>query len=225
MRQMDVPEEDSIGDCPEESISDPPTPRREPAKKYKCGVVLTRPEYYTIPPLEELDQFIDEEGRCMVEGFTIGRIGYGNIYFPERFDISNLNLDELVHFRHKEVTVYLDDTQKPPVGEGLNRQAQVTLDRVWPRTKDDSKIITDPEEIMALDFSGNLRKACERLHSKFVEYRPDTGSWVFIVEHFSKFGLLDKEEEVDLQKKELEEAQKEKEIEKMQEDDKELEVC
>lgn len=225
-------EEDNIGDGLDTSSNDSITPRPDPSaeKKNNCGVVLTRAEYYTIPPLDELDQYVDEEGRCMVEGFTIGRIGYGNLYFPDRFDISNLNLDELVYFRHKEVTVYLDDSKKPPVGEGLNRRAQVTLDRVWPRSKENNKIITNPKEIIALDFSENLRKACERLNSKFLEYRPETGSWVFMVDHFSKFSLLDQEEEVDLEKQqkelEMEEQRKKKqqqEAEKMQEEEKELE--
>lgn len=159
-----------------------------------CGVIQTRPEYYTIPPLEELEQYVDEEGHCMVEGFTVGRVGYGNVYFPEKFDVSNLNLDEILHFRHKELTIYPDETIKPPVGTGLNRPAQVTLDRIWPRNKEDGKLITKPDEIMAVNFSENLRKVCDRMSSKFVEYRPDSGSWVFMVDHFSKYGLSDKDE-------------------------------
>lgn len=97
----------------------------EEVKDY-CGVKLTRPEYYTIPPLEELEQYLDKDGRCIIEGFTVGRVGYGNVYFPDKFDVSNINLDEDVHFRHKELTIYPDDSNKPPVGEKLNRPAQVS---------------------------------------------------------------------------------------------------
>ena len=39
-------------------------------------------------------------------------------------------MDEIVFFRHKEVIVYPDDNNKPPLGEALNKKAQITLDKV-----------------------------------------------------------------------------------------------
>lgn len=41
--------------------------------------------------------------------------------------MTNLNLDDIVHIRRKEVIVYVDDNQKPPVGEGLNRYEFIYL--------------------------------------------------------------------------------------------------
>lgn len=64
-------------------------------------------------------------GTCLVENFTVGRTGYGNIFFPGLTDVMNMNLDEIVFFRHKEVIVYPNDAKKPPLGQGLNKKAQV----------------------------------------------------------------------------------------------------
>lgn len=103
-----------------------------------------------------------------------------------------------VFFRHKEVTVYPDDSKKPPLGEGLNRRAEITLDRVWPVDKSTGDYITDPERLAAMRYEERLARAAHRLTAKFIEYRPETGSWVFRVNHFSKYGLEDSDEENEL---------------------------
>lgn len=102
------------------------------SRAHPANIICTRPEYYTLPSLDELTP--DEDGRCFVKGFTIGtsvyffsklcyysvfagRKGYGNVYFPDEIDVAGLNLDELVHFRYREINVYPDESKKPPVGE------------------------------------------------------------------------------------------------------------
>ncbi|KYM94718.1 Nuclear pore complex protein Nup98-Nup96 [Cyphomyrmex costatus] len=157
-------------------------------------VILRRVGYYTIPSLDKLDDFVCGE-TCIVPNFTIGREGYGNVYFPDSFDIYGLNLDEIVHFRHKEVIIYPDDEKKPPVGQGLNRKAQVTLDKVWPHDKSLHEPITDPQRLTAMNYEGKLRRVSAKHDTRFLEYRPETGSWVFKVDHFSKYGLSDSDED------------------------------
>ncbi|XP_011861839.1 PREDICTED: nuclear pore complex protein Nup98-Nup96 isoform X3 [Vollenhovia emeryi] len=157
-------------------------------------VTLRRAGYYTIPSLDKLDDFVCGE-TCVVPNFTIGREGYGNVYFPDSFDIYGLNFDEIVHFRHKEVIIYPDDEKKPPVGQGLNRRAQVTLDKVWPHDKSLHEPITDPQRLAAMNYEGKLRRVSAKHDTRFLEYRPETGSWVFKVDHFSKYGLSDSDED------------------------------
>lgn len=94
--------------------------------------------------------------------------------------------------------MYPDDTKKPPQGEGLNRRAEITLDRVWPVDKTTGEYITDPDRLTLMRYEERLARAAHRMQAKFVEYRPDTGSWVFRVSHFSKYGLEDSDEENDL---------------------------
>ncbi len=161
-----------------------------------ADVTLRRVGYYTIPKLADLSMYVDEStGSCLVENFTVGREGYGNIFFPGVTNVSGLNLDEIVFIRHKEVIVYPDDSKKPPLGEGLNKKAQVTLDKVWPVDKTNKATIQSPTKLAQLGFEERLQNACIKLGARFVEYRCETGSWVFKVDHFSKYGLDDSDEE------------------------------
>uniref|UniRef100_A0A4W6F9G6 Nuclear pore complex protein Nup98-Nup96 n=1 Tax=Lates calcarifer TaxID=8187 RepID=A0A4W6F9G6_LATCA len=165
---------------------------------HPAGIVLNRVGYYTIPSMEDLAETVDENGECVVENFTVGRKGYGSIFFPGEVNVTGLNLDEIVHFRRKEVIVYPDDKNKPPEGEGLNRRAEVTLDGVWPNDKTTCTQIRSPERLTDMNYEGRLEKASRKQGARFLEYRPETGSWVFEVAHFSKYGLQDSDEEEDV---------------------------
>lgn len=77
----------------------------------------------------------------------------------------------------------------------MNRDAQVTLDQVWPVDKTKHEAIKDPQRLLEVDWEGKLRRVCDKNATRFIEYRPETGSWVFRVKHFSKYGLNDSDEE------------------------------
>uniref|UniRef100_A0A674BN26 Nuclear pore complex protein Nup98-Nup96 n=1 Tax=Salmo trutta TaxID=8032 RepID=A0A674BN26_SALTR len=179
--------EDSIQEEREEEVQEvPPHP---------AGIVLCRVGYYTIPAMDELAKMVDENGVCVVENFTVGRKGYGSVFFHGEVNVTGLNLDEIVHFRRKEVIVYPDDKNKPAEGEGLNRRAEVTLDGVWPNDKTTCTQIKNPERLSEMNYEGRLENASRKQGARFLEYRPETGSWVFEVAHFSKYGLLDSDED------------------------------
>ncbi|XP_008302611.1 nuclear pore complex protein Nup98-Nup96 isoform X2 [Stegastes partitus] len=165
---------------------------------HPAGIVLNRVGYYTIPSMDDLAEMVDENGECIVENFSIGRKGYGSIFFPGEVNVTGLNLDDIVHFRRKEVIVYPDDKNKPPEGEGLNRRAEVTLDGVWPNDKTTCTQIRSPERLTDMNYEGRLEKASRKQGARFLEYRPETGSWVFEVAHFSKYGLQDSDEDEDV---------------------------
>ncbi|XP_036924562.1 nuclear pore complex protein Nup98-Nup96 isoform X5 [Sturnira hondurensis] len=162
---------------------------------HPAGIVLTKVGYYTIPSMDDLAKITNEKGECIVSDFTIGRKGYGSIYFEGEVNLTNLNLDDIVHIRRKEVIVYVDDNQKPPVGEGLNRKAEVTLDGVWPTDKTSRCLIKSPDRLADINYEGRLEAVSRKQGAQFKEYRPETGSWVFKVAHFSKYGLQDSDEE------------------------------
>ncbi|KAM6984594.1 nuclear pore complex protein Nup98-Nup96 [Aplochiton taeniatus] len=186
-------EEVSVG---EESLQEEKEEEEEQEQSpHPAGLVLSRVGYYTIPTMEELAKMVDENGDCVVENFTVGRKGYGSVFFPGEVNVTGLNLDETVHFRRKEIIVYPDDKNKPAEGEGLNRRAEVTLDGVWPNDKTSCTQIKSSERLAEMNYEGRLENASRKQGARFLEYRPETGSWVFEVAHFSKYGLLDSDEE------------------------------
>lgn len=173
-----------------------------PPPPHPAGLVLTRPGYYTVPSLEVLAELVDDSGDCNVEDLTIGREGYGSIFFPGITNMANLNIDEIVFFRRKEVVVYPDDENKPPLGEGLNKKAEVTLDCVWPRDKSVGTPVKSPEKLAAINWQNKIEENTTKIGAKFIDYRPETGSWVFEVKHFSKYGLVEDSDDEDLSEQE-----------------------
>ena len=86
-----------------------------------------------------------------------------------------------MHFRRKEITIYPDEDYKPVVGRGLNRRAQVTLDCVWPTDKTTNLPIKNTDKLLQMSYMDRLERASHRIGAKFIDYRPETGSWVFEV--------------------------------------------
>ncbi|KAH0771368.1 hypothetical protein KY290_015349 [Solanum tuberosum] len=86
-------------------------------------------DYYTVPPMEELLSKEKEEAGfcCHVKDLVVGRHGYGSIKFLGKTDVGKLDLDSAVQFNHREVIIYMDESKKPPVGQGLNKPAKMTL--------------------------------------------------------------------------------------------------
>uniref|UniRef100_A0A3B4AT94 Nuclear pore complex protein Nup98-Nup96 n=1 Tax=Periophthalmus magnuspinnatus TaxID=409849 RepID=A0A3B4AT94_9GOBI len=193
---LELSSEDVSASLGEESLQDDRDDEQlEVQAPHPAGIVLSRVGYFTIPSLEELVEMVDSNGDCFVENFTVGRRGYGSVFFPGEVNVAGLNLDDIVHFRRKEVIIYPDDKNKPPEGQGLNRRAEVTLDGVWPNNKTTCSQIRSPERLSEMNYEGRLEKASRRQGARFLEYRPETGSWVFEVSHFSKYGLQDSDED------------------------------
>ncbi|CAG7717020.1 unnamed protein product [Allacma fusca] len=167
------------------------------AQNHPCGVKYTRSGYYISPDIKELDLLTDAQENCFVRGFIVGRHNYGEIRFLDVVNVGNLDIDETVLFRHKEVVVYPDDNNKPPVGEGINVPAEIRLERVWPIDKATKDPIKVPAKVKALKYEEKLKKSCERLGAEFISYDEQTGRWVFKVSHFSKYSCAPEEEEED----------------------------
>lgn len=144
-------------------------------------------DYFMEPSLKELAmrELIDPGHCSRVKNFTVGRHGYGSVRFFGETDVRWLDLDHIVKFSRHEIVVYVDETTKPSVGRGLNKAAEVTL--LLKLTS--SKFNTGDEIIEKLKVSAKSQGA------EFISFDPNLQEWKFSVQHFSRFGLNDDDEE------------------------------
>lgn len=154
---------------------------------------LTKAGYYTHPTLSELTNMSDEE-LSHVRDFRVGREGHGVVIWPGDINVRGLNLDEIIEFDTKSVTVYSDDSKKPPQGQGLNRSATIILENVWPVDRHTNKKRQDTESIER--YRKVLERTTQKLGAHFKNYVPEKGEWTFTVDHFSRYGI-DTEDEDD----------------------------
>ena len=150
---------------------------------------LRRTDYYTEPRIQELaaKERAEPGFCCCVKDFVVGRDGYGSIKFFGETDVRCLDLEALVQFNNREVIVYLDDSKKPPVGQGLNKPAEVTLLNITCTDKKTGCRFTEGPKTER--YKQMLKKKAEDQGAEFVSYDALKGEWKFRVKHFSKYEL------------------------------------
>lgn len=151
--------------------------------------MLTSPDYYTVPSLGDihLNEIIHSDYVSRISNFVVGRSDYGQIEFLGETDIRQLDIERIVKFDRHSVSVYENENEKPPVGHGLNKPAMVTL-ILNQRT---ARLQCGQLE----KFEDKLKRCTERQGACFVSFDPLTGEWKFLVNHFSRFGLDEDDEE------------------------------
>ncbi|XVF24688.1 hypothetical protein REPUB_Repub13aG0148800 [Reevesia pubescens] len=150
---------------------------------------LRPPDYYMEPCLKDMVTLeLLDPGYCSrVPDFVVGRFGYGCVKFLGKTDVRGLDLDQIVKFHRHEVIVYEDESSKPMVGQGLNKTAEVTL-RLQIKNLDLGK--QDVDGIVK-----RLRESMRSQGAQFIALDPANDEWKFLVDHFSRFGLSEDEEE------------------------------
>uniref|UniRef100_A0A0E0MK26 Nucleoporin autopeptidase n=1 Tax=Oryza punctata TaxID=4537 RepID=A0A0E0MK26_ORYPU len=150
---------------------------------------LMHADYFTEPGLEELAaKERAEPGYCSrVRDFAVGRHGYGGIKFIGETDVRGLDLESIVEFNNREVIVYKDDGKKPPVGEGLNKAALVTLLNIKCMNKKTGEQYTEGPRVDK--YKEMLVKKAEEQGAEFISFDAANGEWKFRVKHFSSYGF------------------------------------
>lgn len=156
---------------------------------------LCHSDYYTEPRIQELAaKERAEPGFCRhVKDFVVGRHGYGSIKFMGETDVRRLDLESLIQFNNREVIVYMDESKKPPVGQGLNKPAEVTLLNIKCFDKKTGQQFTEGPRIEK--YKEMLKRKAGDQGAEFVSYDPVKGEWKFRVQHFSKYRLQEDNED------------------------------
>ncbi|KAL3499136.1 hypothetical protein ACH5RR_038229 [Cinchona calisaya] len=159
---------------------------------------LRHADYYTEPRIRELAaKERVEPGYCQhVKNFVVGRHSYGSIMFIGETDVRGLDLESLIQFNNREVIVYMDESKKPPVGQGLNKPAEVTLLNIKCFDKKTGQHYIEGPRIEK--YKEMLKRKAEDQGAEFVSYDPAKGEWKFRVEHFSIYDLREEDDEESL---------------------------
>ncbi|CAG8642549.1 1698_t:CDS:2, partial [Paraglomus occultum] len=168
---------------------DEPIIRREPVTE-----LVTESDdygdYWMSPSLAELRNMSEAQLK-KVNDFTIGRGDLGQIHFTEPVDLTgnplNSLIGDVVEIVPRSVSVYEDSKiPKPPVGQGLNVPAAITLKKCWPVDKVKQTPVRNPADTLVRQRIARLK---QMPGTEFISYDAYTGAWTFIVQHFTKYGL------------------------------------
>ena len=172
--------------------------------------VLTLPGHFMRPSPQELAQRSPAE-LARVSDFTVLRIGVASIRWLVPVDVRGIVLDDIIRFGKRSVAVYPNDEEavnggtgapsalkplKPPRGQGLNCPAEITYQNIFKVDSTTGVPTRSPAAIAA--FKHKLRRVLDGQDgAQFVSYDPEEGEWVFRVEHFSKYGLPDEDDDME----------------------------
>lgn len=175
-------------------------------------------DYYMRPTLQQLSRLPDSQlGNVSL---VVGRKGYGEIRWLDAVDLrvflgKNGSFDErirsleqipgrVVRFAPKMCYVYEEEIDingenevhepvvKHPPGIGLNCPAEITLNNCWPVDRASRKAITSDESPSMKRFMTKLKSVPD---TEFISYDAASGTWVFRVDHFSRYGLCDDDDD------------------------------
>ncbi len=161
---------------------------------------LKEDEYYTIPAMPELANASFEDLKN-VEEFVVGRKGWGELRYLESVNLNEVpNLRDimghLVLFeRPMECEVYPDGSDRREPGSGLNHRAQITLERCWPKDRSTGNYVKDPQDPRMKKME---RKVRSMPGTEFMSFNPGAGRVIFTVEHFTKYGLADDDDDLEM---------------------------
>ena len=180
----------------EDGVLEAPSPTQGPPKRPK----LSEGEYWVKPSIQELKKMSPSQLKS-ISGFQAGREGYGYVDFKEPVDLMynnlNANLEQLVNgtiikVSTRSVTIY-DDS--PPMGCGLNVPARVYMHNSYPRGWNKDRVRKHNMSAMRVQKQRDLLQRVP--DTRFIDWKPENGTWIFEVDHWTTYGFEEDDEDVD----------------------------
>jgi len=151
--------------------------------------------YYLIPDYTEIIRMTKDEVR-RIENFTIGN-QHGKVVWENQTDILSIfegvhdsykTIENLVDIQNSALTVYKDDSNKPPRGQGLNKPAIIYLLGMYPKAiknkLKNSQVMTEKEVVIFDKYKARLREMVRANGDVFLSYRGKQGELCFSVSGF-----------------------------------------
>jgi hypothetical protein len=160
-------------------------------------------EYSMSPSLPEL-LIMSEAQLKNIRNLEIEHKEFGSLHWLVPVDLSVFLTDDrpfrgldsiagnVVKFAKKMCIVYEDTDSKHARGEGLNKPAEITLYKCWPIDRSSRAPIVDPSNPRVQQQIEKLKAIPE---TEFKSFDTESGNWVFVVQHFSRYGLADEDDE------------------------------
>jgi nuclear pore complex protein Nup98-Nup96 len=163
-----------------------------PVQTTSCAPKLTKEGYDVIPSKDTLAGMSDAD-LAAVSNFCVSRSGYGRIEWEGDVDVRNADLDEIIEIEQGNIMVYhkREASTKPALGTKLNRPAILKFYGLFP--KKSAEGATEEERIEA--FRKKLQRSAEKSGAKFLAYDEILGEWSIRVNHFSRYGIDDSDDE------------------------------
>ena len=133
------------------------------------------PKYKLTPCIPDMLNFT-KEALSAVPDFTIEHEEFGMVIWDEPIDVRSLNIDKIVSFAHLNITVYLNNAEKPEFGCQLNKPATITFYNCWPKKQTERHI----QKLFA-----KVKMSVEAMRTCLILYDHQHGKVTYNVDHFS----------------------------------------
>ena len=145
------------------------------------------------PTMMELENMTQDQLEH-VSGFRIWN-QFGEVAFYGDTDLTGVDLADIVTIRMRDVEVYDDEKHrfsKPRVGEKLNRPALITIRNMKPNQKKNQTAAAKEQALIQA-----LKKADpnDPAPAEHIGYDAVKGIWEFRVQHFTRWGQDESDDE------------------------------